>query len=402
MAALARRTVSLLRRRPAFRDLWIASVVTQLGDWVGWVAVSVFTLHAGGGALDVAFVFAAHHAPGALVSTVAGNVVDRFDRRTVLVVVSVLLAALTVLMTLAAARADLLLLQILLVVRSAVVAFMPPAERAALPRLVAARELLLAGTFDSASWSVIFSVGMAAGGLLTALGPVVALGLDAASFVVAALLLLRLPPMPPRSEPGKTSRPRHGGLTEALAWLRGRPRAQLAVLAKTPMAFAGGAAWLLLALHVETWVAAGIGFGIVHAARGLGAGTGSVVVNLGGATEAARRRVWAWAMAVGALGIGALAVFDAPVVVTIAAGLWGVASGANWVLSTEAQQRLAPDAVLGRLSGIDGFGWTLSMCVGAVVVALAADLATAGPAALLLALLLGGLGWAVLFVRGRP
>jgi predicted MFS family arabinose efflux permease len=398
MAALAHDTVALLRSRPGFRRLWAAGITTQLGDWVGWVAVSVFTLHAGGGALGLALVFAIHHLPAAVLAPVAGPVVDRWDRRTVLVVTSAVLAVLTVGMAVAAGYGELLALQGLLLVRSAAVAFVSPAERAALPRLVRSRELLLAGSFDAGSWSVVFSVGMALGGVLTVLGPAVALGIDAASFLAAAVLFARLPPLPPAHDSEATPSDR-GGLLDAIAWLRGRPRLQLAVLAKTPVAFAGGAAWLLIGVHVEAWAAAGLGFGLVHAVRGIGSGIGPVVAARFVNTEADRMRVWPRLMMAGATGTLLLAVSSDPALVGLAALLWGIAAGANWVLSAEAQQRLAPDHVLGRLSALDSFGFASSMCAGALFVGAATDLWGAGATALVTSTVAAALGWTLLYRR---
>ena len=47
--------LDLLRRRPAFRTLWLAELVSQLGDWLSYVAVreavSVFGCRGRGGNL---------------------------------------------------------------------------------------------------------------------------------------------------------------------------------------------------------------------------------------------------------------------------------------------------------------------------------------------------------------
>ena len=67
--------LELLRRRPAFRRLWLAQLISQTGDWLGLVAVSVVAGETGGqtgGALALAAVLAAHLLPNALLSPWAG------------------------------------------------------------------------------------------------------------------------------------------------------------------------------------------------------------------------------------------------------------------------------------------------------------------------------------------
>lgn len=360
MAALARRSIHLLRARPAFARLWLGGVITQLGDWVGWVAVSMFTLHAGGGALDLALVFSAHSLPTLLTLPLAGRLLDRFDRRKALVITSVVCGAITVGMAAAAWAQSLVVLQTLLVVRSMAQAFVAPAERAAVPALVERDELLLAGAFEASSWSVIFSGGMVLGGALTLLGAPLALALDGFSFIAAALMFARLPPLPPNPSSSESDEPAPAVPSREL---------RFATYAKAPLALAAGAAWVVVALRVDGWAAAGLAFGWIHASRGVGAGVGSVLAaRLGHA-----RWGWPLAMLIGALGFIALASFESPWVTALAAAGWGIGSGSNWVFSSEAQQRLSASDRLARVAATDTWSWTLAMCLGAILVGVLAD-----------------------------
>lgn len=366
--------VQLLRRRTHFRRLWLGSIVSQLGDWVGWVAVAMVALHDGGGPLDVALVFMAHHLPAAALAPVAGVVADRFDRRTLLWVTSIVLGLLTLGMAVAAAAGMLWLLQLLLLLRSAGVAFYTPAERATLPRVVAKDELLLAGAVDSASWSVMFAFGMAAGGALSVLGPAFALALDAGTFLVTAILFFGLPSIEPEQS---DARPRllHG-VTDALAFVWPRPALRRAVFAKTPYALAGGAAWLGLALQADALGGAalgGLGFGLLHAVRGIGTGIGPIVVTQNVARGVDRVRMWRVAIWVGFVGVLGVGLLGSPWLLLAASFLWGIGGGTNWVVSTEQMQRLTPDGVLARTSALDQIGMTVAMTAGVFGLALAVD-----------------------------
>src|SRR5688500_16835594 len=93
--------LSLLHRHPAFCRLWIAAAVSQVGDWLSLVAVASLALVAGG-PIGLALAFAAHALPGALLSPFAGALVDRMDRRRVMIATDLISMALTIAMASAA------------------------------------------------------------------------------------------------------------------------------------------------------------------------------------------------------------------------------------------------------------------------------------------------------------
>ena len=110
--------LSLLRRRPDFRRLWLGETISQLGDWLSYVAISLLALHSGGGALALAVVFAGHVLPAALVSPLAGVLADRVDRRSLLVGTQLIQAALMLGMIAAAVHDNLVMVQLLLFARA--------------------------------------------------------------------------------------------------------------------------------------------------------------------------------------------------------------------------------------------------------------------------------------------
>jgi MFS family permease len=171
--------LSLLRRRPAFRRLWIAASASLIGDWLSFVAISLLAMDRGGGALSLALVFAVHALPHALFTPISGVVADRLDRRTVLIVVPLVQAALTVAMALAAGSGMVWLVQMLVLVRSAGTAFMVPAEAAALRHTVEPGELVPANAILSGTWSITYIAGMVLGGAIASLGAVPAILIDA-------------------------------------------------------------------------------------------------------------------------------------------------------------------------------------------------------------------------------
>jgi predicted MFS family arabinose efflux permease len=365
---------ALLRDRPHFRRLWLSEVISLLGDWMSFVAVSLLALQKGGSVVALALVLVGHSLPHALFAPIAGALADRLDRKRLMIATNVAQAALTAAMAVAAARGSVAWVQALVFLRASVGAFLPPVQSAALRHTVNSDELLAANTISSLTWSVMFALGMAAGGLIAALGPALALALDAASFLGAALLLVGLPSMTAEGRP-------EGGVLAALASIQKdtisavryavhRPSLLEAVLAKTPLAIAGGGAWVLLNLTANDTALIGSGavaLGVLQCVRGVGTGVGpvlsSALIRRGASIERAFS-LSAWVL------FGSVAVFalgSGWAILLVATLTWGAGTGSNWVLSSAQIQRLSPDRFVGRLSAIDGLLYTTGMCAAALV-----------------------------------
>ena len=72
---------------PSFLRLWLAQVVSSLGDWIGMVAVISLAARVGGSSSDAAvgLVMSARMIPGIFLAPVGGVLVDRWDRKRVMV-----------------------------------------------------------------------------------------------------------------------------------------------------------------------------------------------------------------------------------------------------------------------------------------------------------------------------
>lgn len=288
--------VGPLRRRPYFRRLWAAELVSLLGDWLSYVAITVLLAEQGGGtgAFAVAGVLVAHTLPQVLPSPFAGVLADRMDRKRLLVLAHVARCVLTLAMAAAAAVGGVVALPLLVAARTAVVALDVPARAAVLRRTVADDELLPANAL--------------ADGVLRAAWRDVQQG--------AALAA------------------RRADVTRA-------------VFAKTPFAVAGGGALVTLAL-VATDVPfagpAGLTYGLLQMVRGVGTGVRPLVADALVRRGVSPGAAWHGVAAVGFAGIAAFGLGAYPVVWLVAAGVWGFGTGGNWVLASAALQRAAPGA----------------------------------------------------------
>ncbi|MFT7834801.1 MFS transporter [Saccharothrix sp. BKS2] len=174
---------------PAFRRLWSAGIVSEIGDWVLLVALPVYVYQRTGSAAATATTFVVALLPSLVLSPVAGVLADRWDRRRLLVVVA-LAQAVTLLPLLSG---DLVVLNVVTAVQSGLAALGQPAVNALLPTLVPRERVVAANGLVSLGNNLARLVGASLGGLLLGHAGVSGVVLvDAVSFLLAAALLTSL------------------------------------------------------------------------------------------------------------------------------------------------------------------------------------------------------------------
>ncbi len=367
--------LDLIRKRPAFRSLWAAEVVSLFGDWFTVVAVSLITLGAGDRVVLLALSFIAHSLPQALLAPIAGPLADFVDRRRSLLWTAIFECVVTLLMVAAASTEHVVLVPLLVLVRSILGAMRDPALSAALPRVVEPDEIVRANALLSVSWSATFAIGMAAGGLVAGYRPELALAIDAFSFAIAAAIISGLPAIEPEARPEGNGRGL-ASLRGLLAGMRdaarigfGDRRLSRAILGKAPVAFAGGAGWIFLNLTTRAHPflgTAGVTLGVLQGLRGISTGVGPVIAERFLERGVPLEKVSGVASLAAFLGIASFVFASSPSMLLAAALVWGAAAGANWVLTTSEVQKVGPPGFVGRLSAIDGFAWASGMCAAAL------------------------------------
>jgi MFS family permease len=190
-------TLAVFRRRN-FRLLWTAQLISTAGSSLTEVAAALLVYRMTGSALSVALVLAATVAPSLVVGVFAGVVVDRYDRRRVMLVADLVRAglALAIPLLLPFGIAWLFLLVLL---SSTAAQFFEPAQAGLLPDAAEPEELAAANAFMSVSVLTATSLGFAAAGLIAGQLPIAwAFYLDALTFVASAACLagIRIVPLP--------------------------------------------------------------------------------------------------------------------------------------------------------------------------------------------------------------
>jgi Na+/melibiose symporter-like transporter len=78
--------IHLLRQNHAFRNLWYGQVVSELGDWLNSIAIYALILKLSDSGMAMAGAMMAKLLPIFLISPIAGVVVDRVSRKTVMII----------------------------------------------------------------------------------------------------------------------------------------------------------------------------------------------------------------------------------------------------------------------------------------------------------------------------
>ncbi len=195
---------TILRNRD-FGLLWMAGFVSLAGNRAMTIALPLHIYRLTDSTLATAAAFAASFLPGILIGSIAGVFVDRWDRKTTMVVSSIVQSV--VLLPILAAPNSLTLLYSVAAALGTVGLLFSPAESAFLPKLVGKEKLVAANAMNALNDNLAMLIGPAIGALLYAeISFAGAAIFNAASFVGSAILLSMItadgrPERDPTTEP---------------------------------------------------------------------------------------------------------------------------------------------------------------------------------------------------------
>jgi len=186
-----------------YRHLFAANVLSQLGDQLSKVALSLLVFQETGSPLLTAMTYAISFLPWVLGGPVLSAYADRFPRRTVMVTCDLARAALIGLLAIPGLPAGSLIAVLFLAAMLA-----PPfrsARAAALPDVLAGDRYVVANGLDGIVRQLMQVVGFLVGGaVVAALSPRGGLVVDAVTFALSAAIVwigMRRRPAPPRDGP---------------------------------------------------------------------------------------------------------------------------------------------------------------------------------------------------------
>lgn len=359
----------LVGRNRNFRRLWMAQIVSEIGDWFYTLAIYTLLLQLTGHAGSVALALVLQVLPQTFIGPTAGVVNDRLRRKQVMIAADLIRFAIVLAMLLVRSRSMVWLVYPLLVAETLMAAFFEPARNAVIPNIATADEVLVANTLSSATWSVNLLIGASIGGVVAAFfGRDAVFILNGLSFLASAMLIRGMQFSEPHTEAAAPLRARDlvdfSPVLEGIRYI-GRHR----TLLPTVFAKAGelmiGPSWVIFtvmgatefAIHRRGMNQAGqamLGMSILLAGRALGALVGPVIAARWAGSNDQRLR----------LGIlfGYLAVAAGYAEVGATRSVWLASLGAFvahaggstvWVFSTTLLQLHAEDQFRGRVFSAD-------------------------------------------------
>lgn len=365
----------LLRENRDFRLLYIATLISLGGDWFLTVALLDLVLQLTGSATLASLMLLCQTLPIFFFTPHAGHIIDRLDRRKLMILVDLLRAIACLLPLLARTPAMLPFAYVGVILISIGSAYFEPASQAALPNIVAPEELAPANVLMGSTWGTMLAVGAALGGAVTML-----LGRDA-SFIVdslsflfsAAMLWIMRARFSEAREQHHTRPPLLESIRETIRYAREHHRVLGLLSVKGGYGLGAGVVAMLSVFGREVFRAGAFGIGLLFAGRGLGALLGPFLLRGALRTDEARYRAITWCVFAFGAGYAALALSK-----TLPLGVTSIAfahlgGGAAWQISTYGLQREVPDHIRGRVFAADYGLVTLTMALSGLCTGIASD-----------------------------
>ncbi len=354
--------LAVLRSNRNFRMLFVGQTISQLGDWFNSVAVFALLLDLTGSATAVAWMMIVQFLPVALVGPMAGVVVDRVDRRRLMIATDVVRGILILGLLFVQRPDQVWIAYVVMALAVSAQAFFEPARTATIPNITSPAELMPANALSSAMWSTMLAVGASVGGLVTALaGRNVAFTVNALSFFVSAYFIAQT-----RYDSRRPLVDRVRGLAallgvpdliEGLRYVRSHAHVAALIFVKTGWGLAGGVLLLLTIFGQRVFPVAGstaAGIGVLYGARGVGAALGPIVLRwmLGQEPSTLRRSI---GPAYFIVGVFYVALAGAPTLPLAALCVLCAHFGGSilWVFSTVLLQIEVPDRFRGRVFAVE-------------------------------------------------
>ncbi len=364
--------VTLLRSNRNYRYTWIGQLVSEVGDQFNNIAVFSLAVATTRSGLVVSGVMLSRAIPAMLMGPLAGVVLDRFDRKRVMIASDLVRAVVAAGFVVAAKHPAPWLLYTLSALLMAASPFFTAGRSSVLPSIATREELHTANALtQTTGWTTLVIGAFLGGASVTQFGYQWAFAGNALSFVVSALCISRL------FLPGRGFQPARAALNETrvvrpwheyaegLRYIRGTPLILGLVLVSVGWATGGGAAQILFSIFGEIVFNRGpAGLGLIWGCAGIGLVTGGAIAY----TIGRRLRFESYKRLI----IGCYIVHGTSYILfsqmrnfywaLVFIGLSRAGVGLSSVLNTGKLMRHVPDAFRGRVfSTLESTTWSVMM-----------------------------------------
>ena len=365
----------LLRQNRDFRLLYTGTLISLGGDWFLTVALLDLVLQLTGSATLASLMLLCQSLPIFFFTPIAGHVVDRVDRRKLMIAMDLIRTGACLLPLFARTPALLPFAYAGVIVISIGSAYFEPASQAALPNIVASEDLAAANVLMGSTWGTMLAVGAAIGGAVTMrFGRDVSFVVDAVSFLFSAFVLwrMRVPFSEARDEHHEPP-PLLDSIRQTWSYAREHPRVLALLTSKGGYGLGAGVVAMLSVFGKGVFRAGAFGIGLLFAARGLGALIGPFAVRAVSSDDETQYRLITVAVLIfgfGYIGLGLSHTLTLGAIAIFVAHLGG---GAQWQTSSYGLQRETPDWIRGRVFAADYGFLTLTMSISSLVAGVLSD-----------------------------
>lgn len=336
-----------------FVGVWLTSVLSGVGSALTGFVFGVWVYQTTGSVTGFALIMLTSILPSMLIGPFAGVVVDRFDRRVVLIVTDCAVAVSTAAIGLLYVTDHLQVWHVYVAgaVGAACGAFHQTAYQAMTPLLIPKRHLGRANGFMQAAWAAQIAAPLGAGALLATVGMGGVIVIDLVTFVIAvgALIVVRLPASVVRPEQPAELPSLRSDLVYGLRYLRERGGLLGLVSVLTGFNFAFAAAGVLVQPLILSFAGAAT-LGVLMFAGGSGLFIGAMTMGVWGGPRRKITGVWVFTL-IGGLAMAAHSLRPSALLIGLMAPLFlftlPVVNGcAHTVLQLKVEQH-----ALGRVMG---------------------------------------------------
>jgi MFS transporter, NRE family, putaive nickel resistance protein len=347
-------------REPEVRALWFSDWISDVGNFITFIALAVYIHDLTGTVTAVGLALALRALPRFTIGPFAGVLADRMDRRRLMIASNLVRAVLVGALPFTHAPWQAYLLSV------ASAAFGPihqPARRALLAQIVPEGKLVPALAVTETTHEALHTVGPAIGGLAVFLvGARDAFFLDAVTFVIAAAFQTRIAS---RGRPDPSGSSAIRDVKEGFSAVFRTPAVRAYVLLSAAVAIGYGGVVALLLVYIRDFLGRPEGlYGIVLSVVGAGTVVTSLVIAARDAHHA--RTIWAL-VSVPGLAVFALVWFGPGLIwllpIALVAGL--ADSGAGIPLAATIAEAM-PDDVRGRAYAADASIYDFASAAGSL------------------------------------
>jgi MFS family permease len=370
----------LLKNNRNFRLLWLAQIVSELGDWLYTVAIYSLLLELTGSARAISAAVVLQLLPQFFLGPTAGIINDKISRKRVMIFADLVRAGIVAAMVLVRSADWVWAIYVLLFLETVMWAFFEPGRNAAIPNIVAeGDDLVAANALGSMTWSANLALGSGLGGAVAVIfGRDAVFVINAVSFLASAALIRAMRFEEPHVGSGRKLAAGDladtAAFTEGLRYIFGKRRLLATMLLKAGLGLTA-THWVILPVFgekifplriggLDAQRAGMLGMSVLLSARGVGAIIGPLFGGYWtGDSHLRMRRGALYGFLLVAAGYVLLSIAPNASLAVLSVLVTHAGGSIIWVFSSTLLQMESDDRFRGRVFSADFGGMALAMSV---------------------------------------